>query len=406
MTKFLFLSANPLDQDRLEVIKEFKKIELTIKNAKYGNEIDSKPEHEVSLEELQNLLLKFRPRIVHFSGHGSKKGKLGFQNYSTNKAQTTPIKALGNLFKIANKDGNIRCVVLNTCYSRKQAKEISKYVDCVIGTSRAVSDEQAFDFDEGFYGGLANAESIETGIAIWRNSIDVQGLSAVTFELHVREGVEPSRIYLIDDIELFSKAQDYGLDFLPLNHFEKNVGTEVEALENWKEGWSFSIYSIKKGLEYRRRILDTDIPGSDSIKTRLEKKGCILLVGESGYSKTTILMELMCDYFDKEYKVLHNLEAISISDTIRNEKRLFNFLEDMLRKGHKLLVAVDDVHNERTVGIFYVMQKMRDEGDIELKKNIRFVVASRLPDLDWFIEDRLGRIDESVQKAIMKSSGV
>ncbi|HEU4443771.1 MAG TPA: hypothetical protein VFR94_03750 [Nitrososphaeraceae archaeon] len=86
MTRILFLSANPVEQDRLEVIKEYKKIEFEVKSAKYGSHIDTKPEHEVSLGELQNLLLKFRPRIVHFSGHGSTKGKLVFQDYSTNKA--------------------------------------------------------------------------------------------------------------------------------------------------------------------------------------------------------------------------------------------------------------------------------------------------------------------------------
>src|SRR5829696_5669684 len=109
LTKILFLSANPVDQDRLEVIKEFKKIDFVVKSAKYGNGIDIEQAHEVSLDELRNLLLKFRPRIVHFSGHASKKGKLGFQNYSTNKAEMAPIEAIGNLFKIVNKDGNIRC---------------------------------------------------------------------------------------------------------------------------------------------------------------------------------------------------------------------------------------------------------------------------------------------------------
>ncbi len=81
------------------------------------------------------------------------------------------------------------------------------------------------------------------------------------------------------------------------------------------------------------------------------------------------------------------------------------FLEDMLRKGHKLLVAVDNAHDERTAGIFYVIQKMIDEGDIELKKNIRFIIASRLPDLDWLIDDRLGKyITAAEQEQLFKLS--
>ncbi len=399
MTKILFLSASPVDQDRLEVVKEYEKIEVVTRNANYGNEIKIEQAHEVSLQKLQNLLLKFRPRIVHFSGHGSKKGKLGFQNYSTNKAETAPIEAIGNLFKIANKERNIRCVVLNACHSKEQAKEISKYVDCVIGTSGAISDDQAFAFDEGFYNALANAKSIESAVAFGINALERKELSSDIIEQQIRKGVDPSKVYLVDDTELFEKAQDYGLSLITLNYFEKKIDIEDE-FKKWKEGLlSFSLRSIKKGLEYRRKIIDTDEAGSNSIKTRLEKNGCIVLDGDSGYSKTTLLMELICDYFDKDYKVLSNIET---PGPIKKERKLLDFLEDILSKGHKLLVAVDNVHDEKTAGIFYVIQQMRDHGDINLKKNILFVITSRVPDVDWFIENKQETLDELVQNAIRK----
>jgi len=117
LNKILFLSASPVEQDRLEVIKEFKKIEFEVQRAKYGKEIKIEQAHEVSLNELQNLLLKYRPRIVHFSGHGSTKGKLVFQNYSTNKPEMVSIEAVGNLFTIVNQNECIRCVILSACYS-------------------------------------------------------------------------------------------------------------------------------------------------------------------------------------------------------------------------------------------------------------------------------------------------
>jgi DNA replication protein DnaC len=85
----------------------------------------------------------------------------------------------------------------------------------------------------------------------------------------------------------------YGLSLLSPDYFNGHKSTEQD-LENWRKGFSFKLESIKQNLEFKRSI-------TEDIKLRLEgnQQHCILLLGESGTSKSTILMEIMCDYFDK-----------------------------------------------------------------------------------------------------------
>ena len=47
---------------------------------------------------------------------------------------------------------NVRCVVLNACFSAPHAQAIAKEIDCVVGTTRDISDEAAIQFAAGFSG--------------------------------------------------------------------------------------------------------------------------------------------------------------------------------------------------------------------------------------------------------------
>jgi tetratricopeptide (TPR) repeat protein len=157
---------------------------------------------------------------------------------------------------------------------------------------------------------------------------------------------------------------DYGLTWLARDYFEFHKSSNND-LDNWKRGFSFELPSIKSKRELRReRIID-------DIKTRLENDKRILIIGQSGSSKSTILMELICDYFDAGYEVLYNQ-----SSNLKNIDGLVNFIEGRLRKNEKILVAVDDAHNERTNSIFYVLDKL---SNIDLVESVFQQSISQMP---------------------------
>ena len=103
-------------------------------------------------------LLDVEPQIVHFSGHGTSEGELCFEDKSGRTRPISP-RALASLF--AQFSDIVKCVVLNACYSEKQAKAIAEHIDYVIGMSQAIGDKAAIAFAVGMYQALGAGRSFE-----------------------------------------------------------------------------------------------------------------------------------------------------------------------------------------------------------------------------------------------------
>ncbi|MFZ0510629.1 MAG: tetratricopeptide repeat protein [Candidatus Nitrosopolaris sp.] len=184
--------------------------------------------------------------------------------------------------------------------------------------------------------------------------------------------------------------QTNGLSWLQRNYFEDHIST-IKDTENWKNGFAFRLPSIMQKKEFRR------CPLINQIKNRLEDKRRLLLVGETGTSKTTILMEILTDYFVEGYEILYNLDGTKI----KNGPQLVSFIEKRLEYGDKILVVVDNVHSERTSAIFYAMDEIISS--FTYIQNIRFLLAARIPEYDSFVRDRLNQVregKESIRKFI------
>ncbi len=202
MISILFLSANPDFTTRLSVEEEYNKIDEKIRSSQFGEQFNLVQRHAVSILKVQELLLRFKPNIVHFSGHGSNKGKLIFENSVGYQEEADP-RALSKLFEIINKDDamseeeKIRLVILNACYSEKQARAIANYVDCVIGISDEIKDESATSFAESFYQALGFGKSLESAFKLGRNQLGLGGdPDERILRLKHREGINASEIIL------------------------------------------------------------------------------------------------------------------------------------------------------------------------------------------------------------------
>jgi hypothetical protein len=204
-TRILFLSANPLDTPPLQLIKECKEIRESIKQARYANEFDFDQWHEVSLEELLRHIRDYNPHIIHFSGHGAEDGQLVFQDIK-DRAEEARIQAIANLFKVLNErtslpaNDKIRCVVLNACFSKKQAAAIAKNVDCVVGMKNAVRDDAARVFAQSYYGALASGESVNDALKMGKSQIELLRIPGQDIPtLLSRSDIDASSIFLLED---------------------------------------------------------------------------------------------------------------------------------------------------------------------------------------------------------------
>lgn len=171
--KILFLAANPIGTGKLRLDEEIRSIDTALIQATYRDQFELIDKWAVRISDVQHYLLRYQPHIVHFSGHGSKESEIILEKTS-GKGRSVPREALSQLFSIL-KD-NIRCVVLNACYSEEQAKAIAEYIECVVGMNKAVGDSAAINFAASFYQGLAYGRDIQTAFDLGCNQIDLGGL--------------------------------------------------------------------------------------------------------------------------------------------------------------------------------------------------------------------------------------
>ncbi len=169
----LFLAANPSTTTRLRLDEEVRAIDQALRQADYRDQFDLEQHWAVRVADLQELLLRHQPHIVHFSGHGSQAGQLLLED-DQGRAFAVPPDALSRLFAILC--DRVRCVVLNACYSEPQAQAIAAHIDCVIGMPDAIGDAASLNFAASFYQALAYGRDVQTAFDLGCNRIDLQAL--------------------------------------------------------------------------------------------------------------------------------------------------------------------------------------------------------------------------------------
>lgn len=147
-TRILILAANPWSTKRLSLDEECQRIQDLLERSALKDEFDVHYSTALRGEKLQERILKFKPHIIHFSGHGEEDGLL-FADATGDKAHEVSKAALAQLFRICNP--NLKVVFLNACYSANQADEIMAQVPFLVGMNAAINDEAAIYFSEGFY---------------------------------------------------------------------------------------------------------------------------------------------------------------------------------------------------------------------------------------------------------------
>jgi tetratricopeptide (TPR) repeat protein len=215
--KILFLAANPLDsRHRFLLDEEFREISEKIQNGTDRDSFELISEWAVRSSDLQKALLRHRPHIVHFSGRGNETEGIVLED-NLRKSKLVNKQAVANLFKIL-KD-NILVVVLNGCYVKNQATELSKTIDCTIGMNTIIEHEAAVVFAAHFYQSLAFGRSVKAAFDLAVNELELEAIKGVDIpELLERNGVDASRSFLITSDQA---------PFTPESHDDSNTGNDA-----------------------------------------------------------------------------------------------------------------------------------------------------------------------------------
>jgi hypothetical protein len=166
--RVLFLAANPLETTRLRLDEEVRSIDEAIQRAAFRERFALISQWAVRETDLQRHLLRYEPDIVHFAGHGEAGGELVLEDAAGRTAPAPP-ELLQALFRrIA---GRARCVVINACFSQRQARALAEDIPCVVGMSRAIADAAAIRFATAFYEALGYGRDIKTAFELARQQV-------------------------------------------------------------------------------------------------------------------------------------------------------------------------------------------------------------------------------------------
>src|SRR5207249_4349330 len=131
----------------------------------------------------------------HFSGHGSTREEILFTDADENAYPVTGQK-LQNLFRAIH--DNLKCVVLNACYSETLAQAIAEVVDVVIGMSATIEDRAAIRFASAFYQTLGHGKNFQTAFDAGCAELDLHSLQDTDRpQLLPRAAIKPEEIWLL-----------------------------------------------------------------------------------------------------------------------------------------------------------------------------------------------------------------
>jgi hypothetical protein len=256
MIKILFMSANPTDSSSLRLGEEVRSIKERLKLSQMRAKFRFEQEWAVRVSDLQHHLLNHRPHVVHFSGHGTRTGAIILED-ADGRTQKVKPRLLASVFSTLR--DNIKCVVLNSCYSVTQARAIASTIDCVVGMSRAIDDNSAIQFAASFYQGLGFGRTFQTSYKLGCDQIDLSGLpNADSPRLIFAPGVEAATYTLnISKLQEKSARTNYRDPLIPRRKADQTSSLSTKEFVNYVFSLYESLgYSTSLSMEQRPRQVD------------------------------------------------------------------------------------------------------------------------------------------------------
>jgi hypothetical protein len=184
--KILFVAANPFVIHPISLDREMRDIRSMLVGP-LGDSVDLVFEWTGRAMDLQEQLLRHRPQVLHFSGHGAGSTEIMFEDASGTGTPIGPgsLRKLLELFK-----DDLRVVVLDEIDSPRQEEAIAKVIDFTVSISSEVPEQAAAAFCAFFYQGLASGRSVQEAFDLGANSILLEGTAEyIAPTLLVRRGV-------------------------------------------------------------------------------------------------------------------------------------------------------------------------------------------------------------------------
>lgn len=188
--QILIFAANPHNMVRLRLDEEVREIRSVIQSSPLRDQISLEDRGAVQPEDFQEELLRVKPQILHFAGHGSSQGLITEGDHG--EATMVTSEGLVSLLQIWSERPigapKVKYVILNSCYTRDVAMALSLHVEYVVGMYQEISDKAAIAFAKAIYSALGAGEAIETAFKLGCNILELKGIPEDRIPVLIKAG--------------------------------------------------------------------------------------------------------------------------------------------------------------------------------------------------------------------------
>lgn len=194
--RVLMLAAS--SEGDLRVGREQKRIRVAVERAVHRDlvELDVRP--SATTDDLLDGISRFRPHVVHFSGHGDD-DLIVFEDELDEPHEGVIVTAEAFAHAVAATDDPPLLIVLNSCNSAAHIDRlVAEVAPFAIGMSDEIEDGDAINYAAQFYAAVANGQSIQSAHASGQAALELAGLSTRDLpRLAHAPDVDPARTHLV-----------------------------------------------------------------------------------------------------------------------------------------------------------------------------------------------------------------
>jgi hypothetical protein len=183
----------------LRVGREQKRIRAAVESALHRDQIALDVRPAATTEDLLDGITKFRPHVVHFSGH-SNETLIVFEDEQDEPHEGVVVTARAFAKAIEATDNPPSLVLLNSCKSAEQIDDlVTQVAPFAIGMADSIEDGDAINYAAQFYAAIANGQSIKASHLSGQAALELAGLDGAELPtLAWAQGVDPATTILVE----------------------------------------------------------------------------------------------------------------------------------------------------------------------------------------------------------------
>lgn len=195
--RVLLLGAS--SDGELRIGREQQRIRAAVERALHRDRLEFDTRPAATAADLLDGITRFRPHIVHFSGHADV-GHLEFER-DMDALHEIGQEITASAFRraLAATDDPPVVVLLNACNSAQQAGDlVVDGVPLAIGMSDEIGDGDAIVYATQFYASVANGQSVQSAHLAGQAALELAGLSGVELPvLATSTDIDPATVVLV-----------------------------------------------------------------------------------------------------------------------------------------------------------------------------------------------------------------